>query len=146
LFLTSKRTLKVLAAIVWVVGGMVLLLKGFGLLAQANDLRTGHHWPSIAVAAGLLIGGLKAKYLFRNACQKNLARIDALARPKIWRFFRPWFFLFLAAMILAGATLSRLAQGNYPFLIAVAVLDLSIATALLVSSRVFWNSSILASQ
>jgi uncharacterized membrane protein len=139
----SKRILKVLAAIVWIVGGVVLTLKGASLLAEANDLQAGRHWPQLAVAAGLLIGGLKAKYLFNKRCRKNLARIDALDRPRVWEFFRPWFFLFLTLMILTGATLSRMAHGNYPALIAVAILDFSIATALLVSSRVFWKQSVI---
>ena len=40
-------------------------------------------------------------------------------------------------MIAAGATLSRLAHGNYGFLIGVAILDLSIGTALLGSSFIY---------
>lgn len=145
MFVTSKRTLKVVAAFVWIVGGIVLVLKGISLLAEANDLQTGSYWPPLAVAAGLLFGGLKAKYIFNKACRKNLQRIDALDRPGIWEFFRPWFFFFLVLMILTGATLSRMAHGNYPFLIAVAVLDFSIATALLASSRIFWRQRALAS-
>ena len=47
--------------------------------------------------------------------------------------------LALAVMIAAGATLSRLAHGHYPLLIAVATLDLSLAVALLGSSTVFWK-------
>jgi hypothetical protein len=42
-------------------------------------------------------------------------------------------------MILAGATLSRLAHNNYAFLIGVGILDISIAVALLGSSYVFWK-------
>jgi hypothetical protein len=40
-------------------------------------------------------------------------------------------------MILLGATLSNLAAGSYPALIAVATLDISIGTALLGSAAVF---------
>jgi hypothetical protein len=47
--------------------------------------------------------------------------------------------LALAVMIATGATLSRLDHSNYPFLIAVATLDLSLAVALLGSSYVFWK-------
>ena len=53
--------------------------------------------------------------------------------------YRPQFFIFLATMIAIGATLSRAAHGNFPFLLSVAVLDSSIATALLGSSIVFWQ-------
>ena len=42
-------------------------------------------------------------------------------------------------MITAGATLSRLAHGDYAFLIGVTTLDLSLSTALLASSIFFWR-------
>ncbi|MGD2077655.1 MAG: hypothetical protein PVH18_04705, partial [Chloroflexota bacterium] len=59
--------------------------------------------------------------------------------PQLWQFFRPRFFLMLAIMILAGATMSRLAAGHYPSLIGVATLDLSLAIALLGSGIIFWR-------
>ena len=96
-------------------------------------------WPWLAVALALTLGGLKAKFLFSKSCEKNLARIAALHQPKIWQFFKPRFFLFLATMILTGTALSRLAHGHYPLLVGVAILDLSVATALLGSSYVFWR-------
>lgn len=139
LLTASTRTLNILAAAVWYIGGVVLLLKAVSLLSEAKLIYIGPFWPWVAVGIGVLIGGLKAKYLFSKACKKNLARIATLEHPKLWQFFRPGFFLALALMITLGATLSRMAQGNYPFLIAVAALDLTIAIALLGSSIVFWK-------
>jgi hypothetical protein len=135
----STRTLNIIAAFVWYVGSIVLLLKGGSLLIEAHLLRTGLDWPWLAALAGLFIGGLKAKFLFSKICEKNLARIGALDQPKIWQFFRPGFFVFLIIMILVGATLSRLSHNNYTFLIGMAILNLSIAIALLGSSYVFWK-------
>jgi hypothetical protein len=106
--LISHRHLRVLAALAWLSGG-----------------------------AGILIGVVKVKFLFNHFCRRNLDRIAALQHPKIWQFFRPGFMVFLAAMIVFGATLSRLALDNYPLLIGVIVLDFSLATALLGSSLVF---------
>jgi len=142
---TSTRRLEVLAALVWYAGGIVLLLKGSSLLVEAEALRPAQNWPWLAVVAGLFFGGLKARYLFSKSCRKNLSRIDALERPKLWQFFRPGFFVMLTVMILAGAALSRLAHNNYPFLIGVGTLDLSLATALLGSSHVFWKHKALGS-
>ena len=133
-----------LAALVWYIGGFVLVLKGGSLLAEAEALRPGLAWPWLALAAALLLGGLKAGFLFARSCQKNLSRIAALDQPKIWQFYKPGFFLFLALMISAGATLSRLAHDNYPFLIGVATLDLALAIALLGSSYVFWKRKAFA--
>ena len=139
MLVVSTRSLKILAALVWYVGGIILLLKGGSLLVEADALKPEQDWPWLAAVAGLFLGGLKAKFLFNKICQKNLDRIAALERPKLWQFFRPGFFVMLMLMVLAGATLSRLAHNNYPFLIGVAILDLSIAIALLGSSYVFWK-------
>jgi hypothetical protein len=139
----SARSLNILAALVWYVGGFVLLLKGGSLLAEATSLRPGLVWPWVAVGTALLAGGLKAKFIFSRNCEKNLAHIAALEQPRIWQFFRPGFFLFLATMLMAGATLSRLAHNQYPLLICVEALDLAVAVALLGSSFVFWRERAL---
>ncbi len=133
----SKNTLKILSAFVWLGGAIVLLLKGASLFAQAIALRPGESWSWLAIAAGLLIGAAKAKYLFSKFCQKNLDRIAALNDPQLWQAFRPVFYVFLTAMVLLGATLSRLAMGNYAGLIAMVILDISIGIALLGSMRSF---------
>ena len=135
----SHRVLIIMAALVWYVGGIVLLIKGGSLLLEAELLQPDTHWPWAAAIVALMIGGIKAKFIFSKSCRKNLARIAALDRPKIWQFFRPVFFLLLLLMILIGAALSNLAHGNHPFLLGIAALDLTIAIALLGSSYVFWK-------
>jgi len=139
IFTVSTRTLNILAALVWYVGGIRLLQKGIELLIEAESMNPGLAWPWIAGFVGVALGGLKAKYLFTNSIKKNLIRIDGLSKPKIWQFFSPKFFTALTLMILAGVTLSRMSHDNYPFLIVVAILDLGIAIALLGSSYVYWT-------
>jgi hypothetical protein len=131
--------LNILAALVWYIGGIVLLIKGSNLLLEAELLQPDKHWPWTAAITALLIGGIKAKFLFSKSCRKNIARIAALDQPKLWQFFRPVFFLFLLLMIMTGAALSYLAHGKYPFLLGIAALDFTIAIALLGSSYVFWK-------
>ena len=135
----SPRILNILAALVWYIGGFVLLLKARSLLLEADALQPTQIWTWFGLVVGVLFGSLKAKFLFSKSCRKNLKRIAALQQPKLWQFFRPGFFFFLFIMIATGATLSRMAHDNYPFLIGVAVLDLSIAIALLGSSYIFWQ-------
>jgi hypothetical protein len=142
----STRSLNILAAIVWYIGGVVLLLKGRSLLVEAGTLNPQQSWLWLAVITAVFVGGLKARFLFSKSCRKNLNRIAALKEPKIWQFFRPGFFVFLTIMIATGATLSRLAHNNYPFLIGVGILDLSLAVALLGSSIVFWRQKAFAKQ
>ncbi|MEN8172372.1 MAG: hypothetical protein ABFS03_05770 [Chloroflexota bacterium] len=134
-----KRLLKILAALLWHIGGFMLIWKSSKLIFEAETIIPQMVWPYLAVLAALLLGGLKAKYLFSHACKRNLARIDQLTSPKLWQFYRAGFFFFLALMIFGGAALSRMAHGSYSFLLTVAVLDLSIATALIGSSYIFWT-------
>ena len=139
MFDVSARTLKILAALVWYSGGIAMLLKGRSLLLEAAALRPGETWLWLAVGGGLLLGVVQARTLFLKSGRRNLRRIAALERPRAWQFFRPGFFGALAVMIAAGATMSRLAHGNYPFLLFVAGLDLAVAVSLLGSSTVFWG-------
>jgi hypothetical protein len=138
-FSVSTHTLKHIAAAIWLSGGIILVYKGSTLLLQAQALQTDNYplWPAIVL--GLAIGWLKVQLIFRNSCRKNISRIMLLRTPKVWQVFRPRFLAFLAAMIVLGATLSRMAQGSYPSMMAMVVLDFSLATALLGSSHVFWQ-------
>jgi hypothetical protein len=136
---SSTRTLKLLASLVWYSGAVVLFFKSSKLFLEAQGINSNQTWIWLAVLSGLIIGGIKAKYLFKRLCIKNLNRIDALRKPKFWQFYRIRFFIFLLLMILLGNFISRLIHGNYPALITLAILELSIATALLGSSNCFWK-------
>lgn len=139
----SIRTLNILAALFWYGGGLALLWKGGSLIADAAVLDPGGVWPWMAGICGLCLGALKAKWLFAGSCRRNLRRIAALEKPRLWQFFRPGFFAVLLVMILISAALSRLIHGHYAALLSVVFLDWSIAAALLGSSAVFWKENAL---
>lgn len=139
--IVSHRTLKVLAAIVWYIGPVILFLKGGDLVRQALEIQPESCALSLSWLLGVSVGVIKTRFIFNKANRKNLTRIDALENPKVWQFYRPQFFLFLFLMMLFGATMSRMAEGSYAFLVSVAVLDISIGTALLLSSWQFWVSA-----
>ena len=139
--MSCHSTLKTLAAAIWYLGALALLLKGGSLLREAHALLGQAHPPLLAASAGLLTGVVKDRYIFSRSCKRNLKRIDQLARPRPWQFFRLRFFFALGLMITTGGALSRLAQGNVSGLLCVGGLDLALATALLLSSRHFWRPS-----
>jgi len=135
----STNTLKLLASLVWYSGAVVLFTKSSIMLLQAEEIKPGQAWTWIAIFAGLIIGIIKAKYLFKKLCIKNLKRIDSLDTPKLWQFYRIHFLFFLFTMIVLGSIFSKLAHGNYTALISMAIIEISIATALLGSSHCFWK-------
>ncbi len=127
----SSRTLKLLALLTWIIGGLILFLKGHALFAEAAGLRPGAELNSLPFLIAVPVGGLKARYLFLPACRKNLDRIYALIDPRPFQFFRMGFFVFLFSMILLGGWLSRWASGNYAALLTVSSVDLTLSVALL---------------
>ena len=139
MFNSSTPTLKLLASLVWYSGAVVLSFKSSKLFLEAQSINPNQLWIWLAVLGGLIIGVIKAKYLFKRLCIKNLRRIDALEKPKLWQFYRMHFFFFLLSMILLGSFISRLAHGNYSMLITMATIEISLATALIGSSNCFWK-------
>lgn len=135
----SDGKVKFAAGVVWLSGSIVLLLKGSQLLLMAVAIRPDNHWTWLAVPAGLFFGGIKTVLIFEKACRRNLDRIARLFDGRIWQAYRPGFYFLLVLMIVFGGTLSRLAYGSYGGLMAVAILDFSLATALLGGGRLFWT-------
>ena len=141
MLLTTQKTLKLLAAIVWILGGAILMLKGYSLLKEANLIYYDMLIISSLLIFAFIVGQIQSKYIMENFCIKNLKRINGILEPKIYHFFEIRFFLFLTLMILTGVVLSMLASGNYLFLLAVGTLDLALSTALLKSSTLFFKSN-----
>lgn len=135
----SPRTLKILAALVWYSGVVVLFYKSTRLLIEAERINPDQPWTWLAILGGLLLGIIKAKYLFKRVCLKNLLRIDSIQQPKLWQFYRVQFFIFLLMMIVLGSYAFRQAYGNYSMLITFGLIQISLATALLGSSDCFWK-------
>lgn len=65
------RNLRVLAALAWLSGGVVLLLKGTSLLMEALRQEPGDLLPWMVGSTGVLLGILKMKFLFNRFCRRN---------------------------------------------------------------------------
>ena len=140
MFHCSTQTLKLLASLVWYSGAIVLSVKSMIMLHEAHTINPEKIRIGLVIAGGILFGVIKAKYLFTKVCIKNLNRIKDLEQPKLWEFYRFRFFVFLLSMILLGSFISRQAHGNYSMLMTMALIEISLATALLTSSHCFWKS------
>ena len=136
-----KTTLKYLAMLVWYIGFIALSLKSYALFSEAYAIDSNLYKLTGILLLGLLLSLLKTKYIFTKACRKNLSRIEAMEHPKIWQFYRAGFFLFLAIVISLGAWLSRMASGEYTFLVSVGVVDMALALALFFSGFEFIKKS-----
>ena len=143
--MTNFSTLTALAALTWYAGAAALLSKGTRLLLQAESIHGGRAWPWVAFAVGVMIGVIKSRYFLIKSCQKNLTRLANLRNPRWWQFFRPRFFVFLAAVITLGVSTSRQAEGHYAALCVVGAVDLSVGAGLLLSSAAFFKTRTVVS-
>ena len=139
MFETTHHTLKILAALVWCSGAVVLSYKSTHLLLEAASINVDIIWIALTILGGIIFGAIKARYLFSKLCLKNLNRISALKQPKLWQFYRTRFFFFLLLMVVFGSLVSRQAHGDYNLLITMSFIEVSLATALLGSSICFWR-------
>ena len=67
----THRVLKVLAAITWYAGSIVLASKGTSLVMEAHAQRPGQRWPWLVLAVGLLAGAVKAGCFFARICIRS---------------------------------------------------------------------------
>jgi hypothetical protein len=141
MFNTSHQVLKLLAAFIWLSGVVVLYIKGVSIFFEAESIKTESILSRLFFILAIIFGFIKAKFLFKPVCIKNLKRIKSLKQPKLWEFYRFRFFIFLFSMVLLGSFLSHQAHDNYPLLITVLIIDISVGTALLTSSMCFWQKN-----
>ena len=139
---TSKNTLIILAAIIWYIGGIMLFRSGIELIIQTREMEPNSSWHWLFILLGVGLGIYQALTIFTRSCQKNIKRINQLENPRIWQFYRPGFFIALAAMISTGVLLDYFSQGHYFFMLIVAALDFALTISLLGSSRVFWTKKV----
>lgn len=136
---TNRKTLVTLSAVVWFTGVIFLTIKSASLLLTSYKNGVELFLILHAVSGGIVIGIIKAKYLFSEICKKNINRINSLKEPKLWQFYRKRFFIFLFLMILSGKLLANVLQNSNGGLLGLAVVEISVAVALLFSSYCFWE-------
>ena len=86
----SKRTLNILAALTWYIGGVILLLKGRSLLLEANELEPVQLWPWLAAVVGIVVGLLEARRVFIKSCTTNnyLFKVSTEDFSKLFLYLR----------------------------------------------------------
>ncbi len=139
---TTRKHIFLCAVIIWYTGGIILALKGAAMIRSAFDLAPDVSIAALTACTGIGVGLIKARYIFAHALRKNMVRITKLTEPlHVWQCYRPGFFVFLAIVITLSKFITDWAAGSVLYLSLVAILDLSISTALLASSVLFWKKS-----
>lgn len=128
----SVRAQLIGAAVLWLVGASILLVRGIGYVSE----RSWHAW---VLAIGLVLGVLKAHVLLDRVATKAVARIRHRGQASFFGFFSVRSWVLVALMMGAGILLRRVVA--HPGVVGEGVLGalyIGVGTALLLADRIFW--------
>lgn len=132
---TGVRPQLVAAALVWLVGASILLVRGAGYVSE-------RYWHAWVLGTALALGVIKSRYLLDRVATKAVARIRERGRACFFGFFSVRSWALVALMMGGGIVIRNLVV--HPGVIGGGILGalyLGIGTALLIADRVFWTAA-----
>jgi len=133
---SSERAQLLAAALMWLIGASILLVRGVGYL-------TDRYWHAWALAAGLILGVIKSRVLLDRVARKAVARIHERGRAHFLGFFSLKTWALVALMMGGGMLLRRLVV--HPDLVGAGIMGaiyVGVGTALVLADRVFWHAAV----
>lgn len=126
------------AAIVWAVGGAILVVRG---IYYVHD-RSWHSWL-LGIGMALLIAVPKSRYIMNRVARKAVARILHRDHACYFGFFSWKSWLFVLLMMGGGMILRRTVVNPGEFGAGImGAIYLGIGSALLFSDRIYWTAAI----
>lgn len=135
----SVRVQLVSAAVLWLIGASVLLIRGIAFLHD--------RWIPLIIAVAVLIGLAKERYILNNYARKAVARIHTRGKAFYLGFFSVTSWLFIAAMMGGGILLRMSPLASKSDVIpwgrdVLAILYVAVGTALLMGDRIYWQAAL----
>jgi hypothetical protein len=137
MFHASHQTIKILAATIWFSGFLILFIKSSWLFFEAWQKGMPLLFVFISLLIAITFGTIKGHFFFSVICKKNLQRINELANPFFWQCYQIQFYFFLALMITMSKFLYHVVESNTIFLLALAMIEMSVGIALFTSGKHF---------
>ena len=127
------------AALLWGIGAAILLVRGVLFLHD--------RWGAVLIAAALLIGIAKERYILNNYARKAVKRIHARGRAFYLGFFSVKSWIFIAVMMGGGIALRHSVLASTSDVIpwgrdALAVLYVAVGTGLAYADRIYWAAAL----
>jgi len=130
----SERAQMLAAALMWLIGASILLVRGVGYLQD-------RYWHAWALAAGLTLGVLKSRVLLDRVARNAVERIRLRGRAHFFGFFSLKSWALIVVMMGGGILLRRIVV--HPDLIGAGIMGaiyIGVGTALALADRVFWRA------
>ncbi len=127
------------AAIIWLVGASILLIRGVLFLHD--------RWFPAIITVALLIGLAKERYILSGYARKAVIRIHARGKAGYFGFFSLKSWIFILVMMGGGIALRMSVLASASDVIpwgrdALAVLYVAVGTALAYADRIYWKAAL----
>jgi len=136
----NKNSLYTLAGSIWGLVGLFLMVRGGIMYQDAMATQNASQTAvAISIAASLILGAFKGRFVLSKTARRNKSRIDQLQGPvKLQQVYAKPFYFLIAGMIGLGILLRTFNEslGGY---VVVAAIYCGIGLALIVSSMVYWK-------
>jgi hypothetical protein len=126
------RTLYIYAALIWLIGTVICLVKGVEYLHHARIHDASNNATLAAILSGVIGGIVLGNTLFFNFATKNINRIEMLQDPKWHHAYRWEFYVFLVSINVLMVCLEKyvINDNDSTAYCVLSALDLSVGTAL----------------
>ncbi len=129
-----------LAGSIWGFVGLFLIYRGWMMYQLAAETQNATQKAIlVSLAAALVIGAIKGKFVLSKTARRNKNRIQNLSEPlKFHHVYAKSFYIFIIGMMVLGVLLRTWneALGGY---LVVAAIYCGIGIALIISSLVYWK-------
>lgn len=127
------------AALVWLVGASILLVRGVQFLHD--------RWLIPIVVGALVIGFAKERYILSGYARKAVVRIHERGRACYFGFFSVKSWIFILVMMGGGIALRRSVLADSRDIIpwgrdVLAVVYVAVGTALAYADRIYWKAAL----
>jgi hypothetical protein len=132
------------AAIVWLVGTGILLVRGVLFIeAPGPGMHFGSWMLPVVASVAVVLGVIKARFILIRYATRAVHRIETRGKACFFGFFsvRSWVFVIV---MMGGGTLLRSTPlvDYWSGRVALAVLYIAVGTALAIADRTFWLGAV----
>jgi hypothetical protein len=133
----------VAAAVLWLVGTCILLIRGVQYIAAPDEYARFGSWILVIALGAVAIGMVKARFILIRYAGKAVGRIRTRGHASFFGLFAPSSWVFILVMMGGGLLLRQTALVDVWWgRTLLAIVYLAVGTALSIADVVFWRAAL----
>ena len=137
------RVQLVAAALLWLVGTSILLVRGVMYIVAPEEYARFGYWIVLIALVAVAIGIIKARFILIKYANKAVLRIRTRGHASFFGLFAPSSWLFIVVMMGGGVLLRQSALvDSWWGRTLLGIVYIAVGTALAIADVVFWRAAV----